>query len=68
MLVPKPSKDLQECASYRPISLMKVDFKTLALFSSKRGLDSHGSKMGFMPGKGTNINIQLIFLNNPRTP
>lgn len=68
VLVSKPGKDPLDCASYRPISLINVDAKVFAKVLAIRlshviedliGID----QMGFMPGKGTDINIPRLFLN-----
>lgn len=68
VLIPKPGKDSQECASFRPISLLNVDAKSLAKILANR-LSSvistlvHVDQTGFMPGKGTDINLRRLFLN-----
>lgn len=68
VLVPKPGKDPQDCSSYRPISLLNVDAKIFTKILANRltqviedlvDID----QTGFMPGKGTDINIRRLFLN-----
>lgn len=68
VLIPKPGKDLQECASYRPNSLLNVDAKILAKILASRlstviNTLIQVDQTGFMPGKGTDINIRRLFLN-----
>lgn len=68
VMVPKPGKDPEECASYRPISLINADAKLLAKILAHRLATViedrvHQDQMGFMPGKGTNINSCRLFLN-----
>lgn len=68
VLVPKPGKDQQDCAAYRPISKLNVDAKIFAKILANRlsqviedlvNID----QTGFMPGKGTDINIRRLYLN-----
>lgn len=68
MLVPKPGKDHEDCAFYRPISLLNADAKLLAKmlahhFTTIIGDLIHVDQTGFMPGKCTDINIRCLFLN-----
>lgn len=62
VLVPKPGKDLEQCASYYPISLLNVDAKLLIKILARQ-LNKvitalvHADQSGFMPGRGNNINI-----------
>lgn len=68
VLVPKPGKDPQDCASFWTISLLNMDAKNFA-----KVLTSHLSQLiedlvevdqtCFMPGKGTDINIRRLYLN-----
>lgn len=72
-LVPKPGKDLLECASYRPISLLNMDAKVLIkIIASHLSIVIsdliHVDQTGFMPGKGTGINIRCLFLNMSLNP
>ena len=63
VLIPKPDKNLTDCASYRPISLLNTDYKILAKILAHR-LNNvilniiHPDQTGFMPGKSTSINLQ----------
>lgn len=68
VLVPKPGKNPEECSSYRPIPLLNVDAKILAKILASRlstVLEQviHVDQIGFMPGKGNNINICRLFVN-----
>lgn len=59
----KPDKHPEDCGSYRPISLLNVDYKILAkILASRLGrviLDLvHLDQTGFMPGKSTSDNIR----------
>lgn len=72
VLVPKPGKDPEDCASYCPISLINADAKLLAKVLANRltqVLDElvHVDHTGFMPGKGTEINLRRLFLNMSTT-
>lgn len=66
IVIPKPGKDPDLCSSYRPISLLNVDAKILAKVLATR-LNTvilsliHGDQTGFMPGKGTDINLRRLF-------
>lgn len=68
VLINKPGKDLLECESYRPISLLNVNAKIFVkvlancLPSVIEDL-THVDQTGFMPGKGTDINVRRLFLN-----
>lgn len=63
IVVPNPGKDLGLCTSYRPISLLNVDAKLLMKILARR-LNTvitalvHPDQSGFMPGRGTDINIR----------
>lgn len=64
-MVPKPSKDPEKCASYRPISLIKEDAKLLAKILALRLATVikdliHQDQTGFMPRKGMDINIRRL--------
>lgn len=68
VLIPKPGKDPEDCSSYRPISLLKVDAKILVKILANRlsaVLEEvvHPDQTGFMPVKGTDINLHRLFLN-----
>lgn len=72
VLVPKTGKDPEDCASYCPISLINADAKLLAKVLANRltqVLDEliHVDQTGFMPGKGTEINLRRLFLNMSTT-
>lgn len=68
VVIAKPDKDPTSCASYRPISLLIVDAKITTKILSNR-LNSvilsviHGDQTGFMPGKGTDINLRRLYTN-----
>lgn len=67
MLVPKLGKDPEDCASYRPISLLNADAKLLATFLTlclATLIEDliHVDQTRFMPGKGTDIYIRRLFL------
>ena len=68
VVIPKPGKDPELCSSYRPISLLNVDAKILTKILANR-LNTviltliHGDQTGFMPGKGTDINIRRLHTN-----
>ncbi|XP_040184615.1 vomeronasal type-2 receptor 26-like [Rana temporaria] len=68
VLVPKPGKDPEECASYMPFSLINADARVLAKnLAIRLGTVIEDlvqvDQTGFMPGKGTDINIRRLFLN-----
>lgn len=68
VLVPMLGRNPEDCSSYRPISLLKVDAKILAKVLANRlsaVLEDiiHGDQTGFIPSKGTDINLQHLFLN-----
>lgn len=66
VVVLKSGKDPEQCASYRPISLLNVDPKLLTKMLARRlntviTAFSTPDQTGFMPGRGTNINIRRLF-------
>lgn len=68
VLIPKPGKDPTLCASYRPISLLNVDAKVLAKILAIRlnkviTALTHPDQTGFMPGRGTDINIRRLHIH-----
>lgn len=71
VVIPKPGKDSSLCSSYRPISLINVDAKLLAKVLAMR-LNTvitaliHPDQTGFMPGRGTDINIRRLFTHMDR--
>ena len=51
-LIPKPAKDLTDCTSYRPISLLNLDLKILAARLTSFLPKLIGpERVGFMPGR-----------------
>lgn len=71
VVIPKPGKDPSLCSSYRPISLLNVDAKLLARILANR-LNTvittliHPDQAGFMPGRGTDINIRQLLTHIDR--
>lgn len=66
VVVLKLGKDLEQCASYRPISLLNVDAKLLTKILACR-LNTvisalvHPDQSCIIPGRGTDINIRQFF-------
>lgn len=73
VVLPKPGKDPGLCSSYQPISLLNVDLKILAKVLAGR-LNSvitaliHPDRSGFMPGRGTDINIRRLLTHIDAAP
>lgn len=71
VVIPKPRKDPELCESYQPISLLNVDAKIVTKILANR-LNSvilslvHEDQTGFMPGKGTDINLRRLYTNISR--
>lgn len=66
VLLLKPGKDPQECASYRPIALLNTDLKILTKILALRLATVLPSivnidQTGFMPGKSTDTNLRRLF-------
>lgn len=67
VVIPKPGKDPELCSNYRPISRLNVDAKILTKVLANR-LNAvilsliHGDQTCFMPGKGTDINLRILFM------
>lgn len=72
VLVPKPAKNTEICASYLPISLLNVDAKIFTKILANR-LNSvilslvHEDQSGFLPGRGTDINVRRLYTNIARS-
>lgn len=61
-ILPKPNKDLTECASYRPISLLNLDVKLMSKIIANRLKPLlhkliGSEQAGFMPGRETRDNV-----------
>lgn len=73
VVIPKPGKDPEICSSYRPNLLLNVGAKILTKVLANR-LNAvilsliHGDQTGFMPGKGTDINLRRLFTVMDRVP
>lgn len=71
VVILKDGRDPSLCSSYRPISLINVDAKVLAKILANR-LNTvitplvHPDQMGFMPGRGTDINIRGLYTHIAR--
>lgn len=68
VVVTKPGKDPELCASYRPISVLNVDTKVFTkILANRLNLVIlslvHENQSGFLPGKGTDINIRRLYTN-----
>lgn len=66
ILLPKPGKDLTDCASYRPIALLNTDLKILTKILATRLAQViqtvvNIDQTGFMPGKSTDTNLRRLF-------
>ena len=64
-LIPKPGKDAHSIENWRPISLLTIDYKILALVFAKRfktGLDAiiSETQSGFMKNRHITNNIRLV--------
>lgn len=68
VVIPKPNKDPELCASYRQISLLNVDAKIITkILANRLNLVIlslvHGDQMGLKPGKGKDINLRWLYTN-----
>ncbi|XP_041429991.1 protein max isoform X1 [Xenopus laevis] len=68
VLILKEGKPPENCGSYRPISLLNSDIKILAKILANRlklVIEQliHPDQTGFMPNKGTDINIRRLYTN-----
>lgn len=66
VLIPKPGKDKNQCASYRQISLLNYDFKILTKILATRLQKILPSvvninQTGFVQGKSVDINLRKVF-------
>lgn len=66
VVIPKPGKDPQLCSSYQPIFLLNSDAKVLTKILARRLNEViltliHEDHSGFMPGKGTDINLRRLY-------
>lgn len=66
VVVPKLGKDLELCSSYGPISLLNFDANILtrvlaSCLNRVILLLIHRDQTGFMPGKGTDINLRRLY-------
>lgn len=66
MLLPKPSKDLTKCESYRPLSLLNLDYKILAKMIVLRLAQLleyiiSPAQSGFVPRRSTSLNLRILF-------
>lgn len=64
--LPKPDKDLRQCDSYRPLSLLNIDVKILAKIIATRiqpflTFLVRPDQAGFIPTRATSQNIRTIF-------
>lgn len=71
VVLPKPGKNPELCSSYRPISLLNVDLKILSkvlagCLNSVITALIHPDQTGFMPGRGTDINIRRLLTHLDR--
>lgn len=66
-VIPKPGKDKQQCASYRPISLLNINFKLFTWVLASRlsplmpGLIDP-DQAGFVPGRQCSDNTKHVLL------
>lgn len=72
VVILKPGKALEQCSSYRPISLLNVDAKLLAKVLVGRlnvvmTALVHADQSRFMLGRGTDINIGSLHIYPGRT-
>lgn len=61
----KPDKDPMDCSSYRPISLLNVDYKLLTKILAMRlnkfiSSIIHPDQAGFIPGRSTSDNLRRV--------
>lgn len=64
-LIPKPNKDPSLIDNWRPITLLNIDYKLIALVYAKRlkkGIDTiiNETQTGFMKGRHISSNIRLV--------
>lgn len=65
ILILKPDKDPLDCGSYRPISLLNVDYKLLTKILAMRlnkfiSSIIHPDQAGFIPGRSTSDNLRRV--------
>lgn len=65
ILIPKSHKDHRKVGSFRPITLLNVDYKILACILAKRintvlGILIHPDQMGFIKSRQLKENIRKI--------
>lgn len=72
VLLAKPDKDPLQCSSYRPISLLNMDFKILTKLLARLMLVLQHvvspDQTGFMPKKATDINLRRVFTHTQLGP